>query len=705
MILMFKLFIILWNAVVHFRIYLLMLGFLYGFFSLDKVFGQVAVLDKEMHHLRNGEKQEWEDFPQQPEGKQLVIHFDAQKNPGSQTLKIRQQDVRQKWHVRLNDHDLGQLVRDEKDMTLYLDIPPGALHSGENILHIGQNDTIPDDIWVGQIMVQAQPVSEVLSEATLQVEVVDGENNTSLPARITVTNAEGALQAVGALSDKNLAIRTGVVYTGNGNASFGLPAGSYTLYAGRGFEYGVDSLQLVLNPGDRISKQLTITQEVPTDGWVSSDTHIHTFTHSGHGDATVEERVLTIAGEGIELPIITDHNVHIDVGPITAPMQLHPYFTPVVGNEVTTGLGHFNIFPVNSEAPVPVTKVENWDMVSSNIGKTLDSGAIILNHARDNHSGFRPFGEERHIAIAGWNLEGWKIPANGMEVVNSGAQQTDMMRLFNDWFGMLNRGHFLTPVGASDSHDVSRYMVGQARTYIQSQSEGPGNIDVKEAVNNFRQGKVMVSFGLLAEIVVDDQYGPGDIVPASDEINVSVRVLGPSWVNAHHIKLFANGQIIREAAIAGEADDTPGVKWSGKWTLPRPEHDIFLVAIAEGPGISAPFWPIAKPYQPVSPLWIPSVIGSTGAVWIDGDRDGHRTSAYSYAKELLSSSKGDMGSLIEKLSSYDEAVAVQVAALLQENGRKLTGPDFTKFLQQATPATRSGFLKFIKTWQISQNNQ
>ena len=61
-----------------------------------------------------------------------------------------------------------------------------------------------------------------------------------------------------------------------------------------------------------------------------------------------------------------------------------------------------------------------------------------------------------------------------MEVVNSGAQQTDVMRPFRDWFGLLNHGLALTPVGASDSHDVSRYIVGQGRTYIRCQSDQPG---------------------------------------------------------------------------------------------------------------------------------------------------------------------------------------------------------------------------------------
>ena len=36
-------------------------------------------------------------------------------------------------------------------------------------------------------------------------------------------------------------MRPGVIYSGDGDAKFGLPPGDYTIYAGRGFAYGIDS--------------------------------------------------------------------------------------------------------------------------------------------------------------------------------------------------------------------------------------------------------------------------------------------------------------------------------------------------------------------------------------------------------------------------------------------------------------------------------
>ena len=131
-----------------------------------------------------------------------------------------------------------------------------------------------------------------------------------------------------------------------------------------------------------------------------------------------------------------------------------------------------------------------------------------------------------------------------------------------------------------------------------------------------------ISLGLLAQISVQTggrQYRVGDVVPVRENLPVTVSVFGPSWVDVDRVELYANGRKIREQKITHDSKDS--VKWSGEWTLPHFRHDVYLVAIASGPGVTEPYWPIAKPYQPTSPVAEPRVIGSTGAVWLDGDGD------------------------------------------------------------------------------------
>jgi hypothetical protein len=661
---------------------------------------QQQVLDNTFYHLRNAETREWSEFSIQAE-KQLLLHFQSQINVSEQTLSLRQYDVKQDWHVLINDHEIGILVVDEKDISGYYTIPAGTFRAGENTLQIKSAATDPDDIRVGEIMVDMRPLQEVLSEASIDITVIENGMNILLPARITILNEKRSLQTVSARPEQNLSIRPGYVYTGNGKASLRLPAGKYTIYAGRGFEYGIDSMNVELKVGDRVEKLFGIKREVETTGWISSDTHIHTFTYSRHGDATTEERALTIAGEGIELPIMTDHNLYVDLTPAAKTSGVLRWFTLVTGDEVTTKVGHFNVFKTIVGTRVIDYQVEDWNGLSQNMSDVGNNNAIILNHARDIHNGFRPFDPSRHLSSAGTDKDDWKFPANAMEVINSGSQQTDIMQLYRDWFGMLNRGYFLTPVGCSDSHDVSRFTVGQGRTYIQSNDSDPGNIDVEKAIKNFREGRVMVSLGLLTKILVNNIYGPGDIVPASRKVNIAVEVSGSSWTNAERIVLYANGKKIQEKKI----DQTEGVpvKWKTSWTIPVPRHDIFLVAIAEGSGEGMPWWPIAKPYQPSSPDWHPRVIGSTGAVWIDADKNGKRNSAYDYAKEILSSSKGEINQIVKSLTPYDEAVAIQLFTLLWKNGKDLTSIEFSQAIKRAAPATKAGFdIIVLETQQIKK---
>lgn len=657
---------------------------------------QKQVLDNTVHHLRNTESLEWSEFSIQAE-KQLLLHFQSQANVSEQTLSLRQYDVKQDWHVVINDHEIGILVVDEKDITGYYTIPAGTLRAGENTLQIKSAATDTDDIRVGEIMLDPRPLHEVLAETSIDITVLENGMNILLPARITILNEKRSLQTVSARPEQNLAIRPGYVYTGNGKASIRLPAGKYTIYAGRGFEYGIDSMKVELKAGDRVEKLFGIKREVETTGWISSDTHIHTFTYSRHGDATTEERALTIAGEGIELPIMTDHNLYVDLTPAAKTSGVLQWFTPVTGDEVTTKVGHFNVFKTIVGTRVIDYQVEDWNGLSQNMNDVGNNNVIILNHARDIHNGFRPFDPSRHLSSAGSGKDDWKFPANAMEVINSGSQQTDIMQLYHDWFGMLNRGYFLTPVGSSDSHDVSRFTVGQGRTYIQSNDSNLASIDVDKAIKNFREGRVMVSSGLLTKILINNAYGPGDIVQASRKVNVVVEVSGPAWTNAERVVLYANGKKIREKKI-DQMKNIP-VKWKTSWTIPAPHHDIFLVAIAEGPGEGMPWWPIAKPYQPSSPDWRPRVMGSTGAVWIDADKNGKRNSAYDYANEILSSTKGEINQIVKSLTAYDEAVAIQLFALLWKNGKDLTSHEFSEAIKQAAPATKAGFDTVVKETQ------
>lgn len=182
-------------------------------------------IEPRLVHLRSDAAREWSSFPAAADGAHLELKFQATKNEGEHALRVRQQDVKQAWRVLLNGKPLGQLVRDEADMVIYLPIAAGLL-AGENTLRIecmARGPQTSDDIRVGEIQLDPRPVAEVVSEATLEIDVRDADTSQQLPARITVVNADGALQSTSATSTDKLAVRPGVVYMADGKARIGVP--------------------------------------------------------------------------------------------------------------------------------------------------------------------------------------------------------------------------------------------------------------------------------------------------------------------------------------------------------------------------------------------------------------------------------------------------------------------------------------------------
>ncbi len=617
-------------------------------------------------HLGRAGQFEWEAFKDRAvDAERLERRFEAKANATEQTLRLWQRDVKLTWPVLLNGRKLGTLVAAETAMESLLMIPAGALRDGENVLTIEAPPSL-DDIEVGPVFIAAKPMTEVMSGAQVEVTVTDGESGGGLSCRLTLTRADGTLQPLRAGPAGEVAVRIGVVYTRNGKAMLSLPPGDYILHAGRGFEWSVERAAISLNVGESKQVALQLRREVPTVGWIAADSHIHTLTHSGHGDAKIEERMLTIAGEGIELAVATDHNHHTDYAPSAASMGVAERFTPVIGNEVTTKHGHFNAFPIEAGARVVNHEQDDWAKLLPEIRATPGVKVITLNHPRDLHSGFIPLGGMQFNPKTGRHRQADALDIDAMEVITSAAMQSDIHLLYRDWFALLNRGQRIAAIASSDSHDVNRFILGQGRTYVAAKDADAANLDLDEVWRSYKEGRLLVSLGLLAQLKVNDKFMVGDLATGlKDSIKVEATIFGPAWTQADRIELFANGIRIREQRI--EDNHRAGEKARIVWQLPKPAHDVHLVVIATGPGVTEPFWEIPRPYQPSSKTFVPRVIGSTNPIWLDADGDGRFESAFAIARRLIQENSGDPGKLQEALKRCDEAVAVQVESLMVKN--------------------------------------
>jgi len=566
------------------------------------------VLDDGKHHLGDSVVKDWKDVPAKPEGTSLTLKFAAKPNAVEHVLSLVVREVNHAWHVRINGKLIGVFDRTKKSQVKYFAIPAGLLKDGDNRLEVKPSNP-SDDIVIGNIKLYDKALVKVLNLGRLHVTVVDAASKQAAPARLTIINDKGQKAKLISTAVLRTAVRPGVFYTYGDGADVLLPAGSYTVYAMRSVEWSMDVKKVEVSLDEPASAAFSLKRELDTKGRIACDTHIHTLTYSGHGDSSVEERMLTLAAEGVELAIATDHNHHTDYSDVQSKMGLNDHFTPVIGNEVTTKLGHFNAFPFKPGVKPPPHQVKDWVKLVQGM---RDAGAkvVILNHPRWPDAKKNPLTVHGLDRKTGVRKSGTDYTFDGMELVNSGTMQADPLYLFVDWFALLTYGDRIWAVGSSDSHTVGD-IVGQARTYVPSATDDPAKIDVDAACKQFLEGRVSVSLGIIADIRVDGQYRSGDTIKADRPLDIDLRVQAPSWVRPRRALIFANGKQVAEIPVPVTEGQPTDVRL--KYTLPKQQQDTFLVAVVLGDQVKSPAWRIEKPYT----------LAATNPLFLDIDGDGY----------------------------------------------------------------------------------
>jgi hypothetical protein len=620
-------------------------------------------IDPGLHHLGDTKLPAWEDVPAEPEGLAIDVVFRAQRNRREHVLAVTHQDVDNAWPIQINGAKVGVLRRGKPRRRSHHVLPAGTLKTGKNRLLIKCTKKT-DDIIIGNIVLHKQPLRDVLRLQQVLVWVRDPEGG-ALPAKVTITDKQGVLAEHYYGAQLMTAVRPGIAYTGNGEVTFELPPGDYLLWASRGPEWSLAKHEIRVAEAAAGKApvgpiQMSIAREVDTTGFVAADTHVHTLTHSGHGDASVEERMVTLAAEGVELAIATDHNHNTDYAPTQKRMHLHKHFKPVTGNEVTTKVGHFNAFPLDPRDKVPDFKLKDWIKLVDAM-RAKGAKVVILNHPRWPRIPTGPFGVYHLNRLTG-ELPGRKaVPFDAMELVNSTQLQTDPLFLFVDWFALLNHGHNVTAVGSSDSHTVGD-PVGQGRTYVRSSTDVPAKINVDEACAAFRRGDTTVSLGIFADVNVNGRYHMGHLVPARNRrVQASLRIAAASWVCPQTARLFLNGTEVAQRAVPVREGQPTDVKM--QFDVELPAHDASLVCVVIGKGIADAFWRTMRPYT----------LAATNPVWLDADGDGRYQSPRDLAKAILERHGTKPGKLLPALEGVDDAVAVEALSLARaayEKGAK-----------------------------------
>lgn len=488
-------------------------------------------------------------------------------------------------------------------------------------------------------------------------EVVD-ESGRSIPAKITVYREDGKAVLNPDAGDPYIAGDPAEVwFAPYGSAEGVLPPGEYHAVATRGTEYdlGISGSFTVARDGSTVVP-IQLNRAVFSDGWVTADFHVHAINSFDSG-TRLSERVVTMVCEGIEFFTSSDHDFVTDYAPVVEDLGLEPWVKTGVGLETTTlEIGHFIGFPLENDTVSLGGGAFDWTGMApteimdtlGQMGKDGFSPVRMVAHPRDgilgyfDQYGWSPYSGEVETPLTALTnpiltANNFTLEFDALELMNG--KRFDFLRTptqpeqdqfiatgqlsvydmaartpdeqdalsagtftlaygqngqIDDWFSLLNLGHFITALANSDTHGKFSVEAGCPHNYVQVAIDDPTATDAEEVADAVKAGKVVASYGPFIRFWVNDPAnGPGSIVQASDgQANLHIEVEAPTWIAVDRVEIYRNGTL--DAVLTDlKNDDSLRLAYDYETTV---DKDSWFVVIALGNGSLTPVYsPVEMP--------------------------------------------------------------------------------------------------------------
>jgi hypothetical protein len=431
-----------------------------------------------------------------------------------------------------------------------------------------------------------------------------------IPAKLTIKPASPGASLPASFGEPSTS-GTRVRYLASGSASLALPAGSYTFIASRGFEYELAQSSVTLAAGEEKSLDLQLTRSVSTPGFMCGDFHVHAM-WSPDSDDLYDFKVAALAGEGLEIPVITEHEYIGDLNPTIAKLGLQPWIRGVAGEEITTfTYGHFNAYPLVQDPSRPNQGAVLWYGKSpaemfADVHATWPGAVLQVNHPRAYTIGGY-FSWAGYDAATGVAKRGMELSRNfeALEVWNGAGWDAYLGSTVQDWYSFLDRGFLVTATGNSDSHHALWDHVGYPRNYVKLSTDEPANLNVVELGQNVREGHVVVSGGPFVTASIGSK-SLGDVVDATaKKVTLTVGVQAPTWMPVDRLRVIVGGKTVIDQAIDASTQDpkNPALRFQKDLTV-LVDQDSWLIVVATGAGSLAPVFPGDQPFAVTNPIYL-----------------------------------------------------------------------------------------------------
>ena len=289
-----------------------------------------------------------------------------------------------------------------------------------------------------------------------------------------------------------------------------------------------------------------VDKVIQTPNLISIDPHMHTQ-HSD-GDVKIPERLRSVAAEGLDVAIATDHNYINDYLPSLKKLGLDKYLAVISGNEITTKhVIHYNSYPLMQRKEEKRNGAIDpfFDEVTPLYSQSREKSpeAIIqVNHPRSGDIGyFNNYALDQESAS--FARKEFNTSFDVIEVMNGPHFYSSNYVVIKDWLHLLNRGYYFPIVGSSDSHGIAKEEPGYSRTYVYYSGQKAESLDLNALIQNIKKGRSFVSSGPIVEFKVNEEYTSGDTFTSADgKTNIWIKVQSAPWVSVDEVRVIINGE-------------------------------------------------------------------------------------------------------------------------------------------------------------------
>lgn len=373
-----------------------------------------------------------------------------------------------------------------------------------------------------------------------------------------------------------------------------LPPAEYEVVVSRGHEYAIHRERVTLTAGATTTVDAVLARVLDTSGFVAADYHVHLI-NSFDCAVTRDDRIRTMAAEGVEYFVASDHDFVTDLRPDIERLGLGDHLASVVASEVTTfNLGHFNAWPFERDPASHIGGAIDWGRAGmapgedfpalgsfdlspgelfaamrSRITSGTGGGVVQINHINDGSLGLFALAGIDSAAVPPRSFTPPELIRQNPAITNlyddgydtlelwvvGNRSQTSQLRGANlgDWFNLLNQGIIKAATADSDTHSTAVVQAGGPRNYVASSTEAPRDLDDAELAASVREGRLIATNAPFVRVelegdggaVAGHAVGRPRLVPATaGTATLRIHVESPAWAEFDTIEVFANAETI-----------------------------------------------------------------------------------------------------------------------------------------------------------------